>query len=815
MIATLHPPVIEYPADGSICPVMRLVWQPLQLPPPAPATAQLAGKRIVITGGTAPTASRIATTLRRYGAIPYHYPQPGLDEPSALIHLRDNLGTPDGIIDLNVEGVFALEDRDVWEQPLSRSVALLQSCYDVWAAATDAKQLFYMPVTWMDGQMGLSGEPVTQPLSGIWAGLAKNLPRELPNCNVRILDLAPDDVAQIDEIIARELYSWGLFEVGYRRGVRYGLLVEQMRSVPATIQLDQQDVILISGGSRGIGFVLARELAQNFLCRVIVTGRHTPPSGTEPWLLLDEDDFRRYQQQLLQQLPAGKTVAALKRDIAQIKARRELYMNLSAAADAGLRIEYHVCDFTALSQVQQLFVTIGPSLSGVIHNAGIDSPARLNKKSIDSCIATVRVKVGGFLNIVHALGAHPLKLFCNVGSIAGRWGGMIGQVDYSAANEGLARLGYWGAAALGLPIKTICWTTWEQLGMITNFEVALKYTSAINVAEGLYHWQRELLSSQTGEVAFVGRLAKAVSPIDLVGYRLTTSDFPGFDDLCSRHFYLGDVLAFKQFDSIHTRHRLAVKTTPCIGALNVAGQPALPVSLLLEFALSISQWVGPVGWSTLYVHEIRDLLVDLSALQCPTAEYLFDQEAYGYWQDETWVVHVKLTSPHPASPACIAELRLMYRAVPLPAGTAPLDTPHTGTPITLDSTSTYAWSPALIEPAQWYASSNAMFFSDVTPCLASDLWTLPYPPAAVLPTAQLEQIIQASTALSQTERLDTVLEIPAIHFFGGTTPGRRIVGCLTDRSWNILDQEGLVSLSIAGLKLDRQRDELVLATEQI
>ena len=123
-----------------------------------------------------------------------------------------------------------------------------------------------------------------------------------------------------------------------------------------------------------------------------------------------------------------------------IFAREQLAHNLADARNEGLPIEYAACDFNDPVQTHALLEAIGPSLSGVIHNAGVSAPTRLPGKTTESVFATVGTKVDGFLNLFEAVAGTPLKFFCNVGSLVGRMGGMIGEIDYAAANAGLIRV---------------------------------------------------------------------------------------------------------------------------------------------------------------------------------------------------------------------------------------------------------------------------------------------------------------------------------------------------------------------------------------
>lgn len=175
--------------DRSAMPVQRVVWRPS----PAPCALsrnsnEVAGKRVLVIGGPEEASSQVAASLARLGGIVSRYSAANL----ADVDCR----RVDGVIDLNPLHPFTSGREGAWKELLKQTVTVLKSVYPHWLEADDASRIFYMPVTTMDGQMAYGGGVIVQPLGGIWAGLAKTLPREIPNCNVKVLDLssgpAPD-----------------------------------------------------------------------------------------------------------------------------------------------------------------------------------------------------------------------------------------------------------------------------------------------------------------------------------------------------------------------------------------------------------------------------------------------------------------------------------------------------------------------------------------------------------------------------------------------------------------------------------------------
>lgn len=781
----IGPPAVTYPADGSVLPVFRFAWTPVALPPVAPRPERLAGSRVLIIGGTGASADAVATALQHFGAATFRL-SPGDDVPA----LKERIGRLDGIIDLNLESAYSLESAAAWEEPFRQTIRVIQAFYDEWAEETDSTRLFYLAVTQMGGQMGYDRKDVTQPLGGIWAGLAKSLPREIPNCHVRVLDLGPADRLHMGELIARELYNWGVFEVGYQNGVRYGLYAKHAPLGPAVRTLSEADTILISGGARGIGFALAQALAGNFGCRVIVTGRSQLPDGTESWLRLDDEAFKAFG---FERLKAGP-VAQARRELDQMKAQRELYRHIATAQAGGLRIEYAACDFNDFASVSALVDRLGSALTGVIHNAGIEETVRLGKKPVEACLATVRIKVGGFANLARALAGRPLSFFCSVGSLSGRWGGMVGQIDYAAGNEGLARLGFWADAGGILPVQTICWPTWENLGLITNFTAALKYASAVNVAEGIYHWQRDLLAGAPGECMYMGKVGKALVPMQIDGFLPTSiAKAPDIQRIHSQVFYKGEVTRFQLFRSVQATCRVERQTIPATDDVRRAGRPMLPVSLLLEYALSLSEWVVPEGWQDLPLVAIADLEVNLGALEMAGESLVLEKAAEGRWDGEHWVVSVILANGRDV----VARMQLVHGA------RAPLGSPPAaggGDPVAIDS-GAWTWGGALFPLARWQRPGDGTLRAPLQGCSEADLFQVPHLPAVQLPSAHLENILRAAWALEGRGGAPAGLRIRRMEIGALRTPATALV--LEGGVWYVLDHGDRVLVSLDGLTFRR------------
>jgi NAD(P)-dependent dehydrogenase (short-subunit alcohol dehydrogenase family) len=699
--------------------VGRFTWRPVRRPALDPVPPDhLAGTRIALIGDD----DAVADTLLAHGAV-----------------LVDDSAAADGIVDLT--------------PGFQRTVTALRNQYDRWVVESDARRIFYVAVTRLGGGFGYRDLTAdSPPLAGLWTGLAKTLHHELPNLNTKVIDVDPS--TNLPDVLVRELYRWGPFEVGYRSGERHVIAPRRQDVAAPRITLDRTDVVLVSGGGRGIGFALAKSLAGEFGCRVVVTGRHPLPGDDETWVELGDDDFKSYQGALLVRGSTNGSLAAVRAEATRMAQRREVATNLRAARREGRRIDYEVCDVTDAHQVSALLAKFGPELTGVVHNAGVDLATRLPKMSDEDVARTVSTKVDGFLNLFDAVRDRRLKFLCAVGSMSGRLGGMVGQIAYAAANDGLAKLALWADREVDFPVMTLCWPTWERLGLITNFDAALRYMAAIGVDEGLRRWRDELLAAGGGEVTFLGSLGDALNPVQVRGFPLHT-EVPGFTGVYPRIFHLGTPLRYVPGAELVSEVDFDPTDWPVLTDFEVAGVPAVPVSLLLENALATAVWVHP-GGDEPTVSAIADLTVWLDRLGTGRLRRSSTRSTV----DGRPVVDVRFT----ADDTPVAQLRIAYDEVGSPF-----------VPRTADGTPApdLRWHGAVLPVARWGDDGTA----SIREPRPADLWAVPLTPPLALPLAALENVVRSAVACD-------VLRIARITRHGRPAEHSRIE---VAGGWRVLD----------------------------
>ncbi|WP_410623574.1 SDR family NAD(P)-dependent oxidoreductase [Amycolatopsis sp. cmx-8-4] len=269
------------------------------------------------------------------------------------------------------------------------------------------------------------------------SGLAKTLRLEDPSAKTTIVDLAdptPAEPAAIDRavttVVAEVAATTDFVEARY--GADGGRTVPRLVGLPAAPAgpipetLDHTDVMLVTGGGKGITAESALALAKDSGAKLALLGRSDPE--TDP----------------------------------------ELLENLDRMEAAGIRYVYERADVTDAAQiagvVARVEAELGP-VTAVMHGAGRNEPAALFSLTEDAFRKTIAPKVDGLNAVLDAVDQDRIKLLVTFGSIIGR-AGLRGEAHYSTANdwmtEATLRFGREHPRARAIALE---WSVWSGTGM--------------------------------------------------------------------------------------------------------------------------------------------------------------------------------------------------------------------------------------------------------------------------------------------------------------------------------------------------------------
>ncbi|RJQ78757.1 MAG: SDR family NAD(P)-dependent oxidoreductase [Desulfobacteraceae bacterium] len=344
-------------------------------------------------------------------------------------------------------------------------------------AAGDGQALFFT-VTRLDGAFGLKGRPLNDPEQGALAGLVKTAALEWPSVRCRALDVDPDwqDIRAAAHAVAVELTQHPepeLLEVGLGPEGRTGIQMVRADLTPTVpLHLAPQDVVIVTGGARGITAAAALALADHTPYTAVLVGRSPQPEPEPDWLtsLHEEGQIKKAilsHELTIEETPSPKAIEKLYR---RWMANREMLRTLESFDLKGIRAVYYELDVrdadAMASTIARIRHEVG-SVRGVIHGAGILEDRLIIDKTPEQFQAVYDTKVNGLLSFLEATSSDPLRYLILFSSISARIGN-AGQADYAMANEALNKLA--AQQVLERPdckVVSINWGPWDG-GMVTS-----------------------------------------------------------------------------------------------------------------------------------------------------------------------------------------------------------------------------------------------------------------------------------------------------------------------------------------------------------
>ena len=329
-----------------------------------------------------------------------------------------------------------------------------------------------LTVSRLNGYFGLlPGENLQDPLSGGLAGLCKTAGHEWPQVRCKALDLAADlPAASAARAIVSELLLIGPGEVGISA---QGLHSLKLSAAPlaesgALPPLQKGDLVVISGGARGVTAEVAIDLAVATQATLLLFGRSPAPQTEPAWLqgLSHEAEIKRA---LLSHAETPLKPKEVEERYQSLLGQREIATNLQRMRAAGSEVHYLSLDLrdhaAVAAAIDDLRRSYGP-VKGMIHGAGVLADRLIKDKTIEQFSAVYSTKVDGLRSLLAAITPDELKFIALFSSSTGRFG-RIGQVDYAVANEVLNKIAQQEARVRpDCRVVSLNWGPWDG-GMVT------------------------------------------------------------------------------------------------------------------------------------------------------------------------------------------------------------------------------------------------------------------------------------------------------------------------------------------------------------
>jgi len=462
-------------------------------------------------------------------------------------------------------------------------------------AAASGTALF-AAITRLDGAFGFKGRGLKHAELGGLAGLVKTAALEWPGVTCRALDVAPQwqDTGRQADAIVHELLHGNVttpVEVGMDAGSRVTLSVSDGEYPKGEIDLAPGEVVVISGGARGVTAAVAERLCQRTGARLLLLGRSPMPTPEPDWLagLRDEAAVKRA---ILEVQFNGEPVHPKKIETAYNfhMANREILSTLRRIEASGNRVRYVSADVrdraVILKTIEQIKRQWGP-VRCLIHAAGTIEDRLIVDKTADQFDRVLHTKVSGLRHLLEAVGGDPLRYLVLFSSVSARFGN-VGQADYAMANEVLNKIAQQESRRrTDCRVISVNWGPWDG-GMVSpalkrSFE--RRNIPLIPMDAGAESLICEMAGDETGpvEVVMGGAILPGSSAV-----KATPQPQAQSEDL-----------------RLTVKKEIDVDGYPILGAHVLDGKPVVPVALMTE-------WLGHGalhGNPGLMLHGLDDLRV--------------------------------------------------------------------------------------------------------------------------------------------------------------------------------------------------------------
>lgn len=311
-------------------------------------------------------------------------------------------------------------------------------------------------------------------LMGGLHGLAATLRLEWPTVFCRAIDIdpgMPEDDA-LDGIVGglfaadKRLCSIGMG----RQGMTKFKNVPIRSTGKQELDLGPDDIVLATGGARGITARCVRALAAVYPSHYVLLGK-TRLTGTVPdWFFLGEAEaaLKRRIAEDLGAEGAKPIPREIERRFQSWRKEREVEATLADLRAAGATADYIDLDLEDGAHLTQVIKGLGEAdgrIRGLIHGAGELADRRIQDVSSEDFEHVVGPKVDGLFNLLRVLPLQDLSfvaLFSSLVAVSGN----VGQSHYGLANAVLNRVAVQLQDALpNCRVRAFGWGPWE-LGMV-------------------------------------------------------------------------------------------------------------------------------------------------------------------------------------------------------------------------------------------------------------------------------------------------------------------------------------------------------------
>jgi acyl transferase domain-containing protein/acyl carrier protein len=577
--------------------------------------------RLVQTGWRVHVLRLPAVPARITGAVDHALTGWGVTELAARIEQAQT-----DRISLVVTSAAARADWAEGVRRLSHALLVAKHVVTPLTVAADTGRAAFVTVTRLDGAFGLTGTaPDAAPAGGL-GGLVKTLAIEAPELFCRAVDLAPGLTgAAAASLVIEEIHDAAPepVQVGRDARGRVGLTLaaHPLRTgAPAAADppaLTSEDLLVVTGGARGITARCVAELAAAYRPGLLLVGR-TALEGEPAWAR-GVDGESALKAAAVAQIKAEGDKPTPKRVDQLVRAvlgEREITLTLAEVRAAGSRAEYIQADITDPAATAAALAPYAHRVTGLVHGAGVLADQLIANKKASEIERVFAAKLGGLRCVVDALPAANLRHVVLFTSVAGFFGNR-GQSDYAMANEALnAWAAAWKREHPAARVTALNWGAWDS-GMVSP------QIKAVFRERGIV-----LIPAPTGAQLFTEQFApgRGHDVVTVLGPTTPLSQRPA---------------PAPAGPTVLERPLAALAAEPIVADHVVGDVPVLPAALALGWSVgAVERITGGI------VRQVRDFAVHKGVVFDGTHDQRFVLEATPSGEGTTTEVVIRSTAPN-------------------------------------------------------------------------------------------------------------------------------------------------------------------------
>ena len=470
-------------------------FHPVWHPQPVMHAPQPEGiARWLIFGSRDATEQTLAPALAEAGVeillVPYaHYCDA---DTTAMQAILDSAGSVHGIVFMGDFAAAAPEDT-------AADVTTLRTLFHLFKALglharthKDFQRLHFIRATrraYRPNESG-AGFDIRKSLA---TGFLRSARIEFSQMEIRQVDFGDTPITQIAPCLFDELTADGSEAAGGPEALYLGQQRHSLGVAPLTLDaVHARDSVFnagktfwIIGGVSGVGQVLARYLATNFKCNLVLSGTRELPAAAD------------YDRTLADSTAAPAIVAS----IAFIRELEAL----------GSRVTYIRTDVRSADSMRASLAAIHARhsrIDGIYFSALQLADKMIQQKEWPGYQNMIDMRVNGLAELIRQTQTTPPDFFVLFSSLAGITGN-IGQSDYSASNAYMDAVPYAQPAAQACRYITMQWGIWDlgqQVSEMVLEQLQNNGFQHVSAASGMAALEKLILSGQRSAAFVPGSL---------------------------------------------------------------------------------------------------------------------------------------------------------------------------------------------------------------------------------------------------------------------------------------------------------------------